>query len=70
MGAAGQNIRAFNLGYFHYIGERSRIGVDYQFKNQVSFNDDLLNTRFQIMWNVMFSRPADSAITGKVKDVP
>ena len=51
---SGGNIRAFNFGYFHHIGENSRIGVDYQFKNRVSYNDDLLNTRFQIIWNVIY----------------
>jgi hypothetical protein len=51
---SGRNIRALNFGYFHYIGGKSRLGVDYQFKNRVSFNDDPLNTRFQIVWNVMY----------------
>ena len=51
---SGENIRAFNFGYFHYIGENSRLGVDYQFKNKISNNDDRLNTRFQIVWNVMY----------------
>ena len=50
----GKNIRAFNLGYFHSIGEWSRIGVDYQFKNRESFNDDRLNTKLQLIWNVMY----------------
>jgi len=31
--ATGLNIRAFNLGYFLPIGERSRLSFDYQFKN-------------------------------------
>jgi len=51
---SGQNIRAFNIGYFRHLGEKSRIGVDYQFKNHPSFNDDLVNTKFQIIWNVMY----------------
>ncbi|HYM07260.1 MAG TPA: porin [Terriglobales bacterium] len=51
---SGQNLRAVNLGYFRYLGEKSRIGLDYQFKNRVSHNDDLLNTRLQIIWNVMY----------------
>jgi hypothetical protein len=66
---SGQNIRAFNFGYFHYIGERSRIGVDYQFKNGVSYNDDFINTRFQIIWNVIFGRPGDDGKPSGVKDV-
>lgn len=49
-----KNVRAFNIGYFRCLGEKSRIGVDYQFKDYVSFNDDLLNTRFQIVWNVKY----------------
>jgi hypothetical protein len=51
---SAKNIRAFNFGYFHHIGENSRLGVDYQFKNRASFNDDLLNTRLQIVWNVVY----------------
>ena len=51
---SGENIRAFNFGYFRYLGEKSRIGVDYQFRNKASLNDDFLNTRFQIIWNVTY----------------
>lgn len=51
---SGKNARAFNIGYFRYLSEKSRIGVDYQFKDRVSFNDDLLNTRFQIVWKVTY----------------
>jgi hypothetical protein len=51
---SAQNIRAFNFGYFHHIGENSRLGVDYQFNPRVSFNDDLLNTRLQVIWNVVY----------------
>lgn len=51
---SGKNVRAFNFGYFRYMGEKSRVGVDYQIKNRASFNDDRLNTRLQIMWNVMY----------------
>jgi len=51
---SGKNIRAFDFGYLRRIGENSRIGVDYQFKNRVSYNDDLLNTRLQIVWNVVY----------------
>ena len=51
---SGQNIRALNFGYFHRLGERSRLGFDDQFKNHLSFNDDLVNTRFQIIWNVLY----------------
>ena len=51
---SGKSIRAFNLGYLRRIGENSRISVDYQFKNRVSYNDDLLNTWLQIIWNVVY----------------
>jgi phosphate-selective porin len=51
---SGKNVRAFNFGYLRKIGDNSRIGVDYQFKNRVSYNDDLLNTRLQIIWNVVY----------------
>jgi hypothetical protein len=50
----GQNVRAFNFGYFRLLGESSRIGVDYQFKNRLSFNDDAVNTRLQITWGITF----------------
>lgn len=51
---SGANIRAFNFGYLRQTGPNSRIGVDYQFKNGVTFNDDELNTRLSINWNVWF----------------
>jgi phosphate-selective porin O/P len=50
----GYNVRAFNLGYLRYLGEMTRIGFDYQFKNRPSFNDDALNGRFHITWGVEF----------------
>lgn len=51
---SGKNVRAINIGYFHRLGDKSRIGADYQFKNRVSLNDDLLNTRLQVVWNVRY----------------
>jgi hypothetical protein len=36
------------------LGESSRIGIDYQMKNDVSFNDDELNTQLAITWSVMY----------------
>jgi hypothetical protein len=30
----------------------SRIGIDYQLKNRVTANDDQLNSRLQVSWNV------------------
>jgi hypothetical protein len=50
----GYNVRAFNFGYLRYLGEMTRIGVDYQFKNRPSFNDDAVNGRFHITWSVEF----------------
>lgn len=49
----GRDVKAFNFGYLRTIGTSSRIGFDYQFKNDISFNDDELNTKFQITWNVV-----------------
>jgi cell division protein FtsB len=50
----GYSVRAFNFGYQRYLGEMTRIGVDYQFKNRPSFNDDALNGRFHINWSIEF----------------
>jgi hypothetical protein len=51
---SGMNVRAFNFGYLRNIGEHSRVAIDYQFKNRPSFNDDFVNTRLQIVWNVVY----------------
>lgn len=48
----GYDVRAFNLGYLRKVGAYSRIGIDYQFKNRVTANDDSLNSRLQVSWNV------------------
>ncbi len=48
----GYDVRAFNVGYLRKMGPYSRIGVDYQFKNRVTANDDRLNSRFLVSWNV------------------
>lgn len=48
------DIRAFNLGYLRQIGPNSRIGVDYQRKNNVTFNDDELNNALSFTWNVSY----------------
>jgi CheY-like chemotaxis protein len=50
----GYNVRAFNFGYLRYLGEMTRIGIDYQFKNRPSFNDDAVNGRFHINWSIEF----------------
>jgi hypothetical protein len=51
---SGLNIRALNFGYFRTLNDHSRVGVAYQFKNHPAFNDDMLNTKFQIIWNVTY----------------
>ncbi len=48
----GYDVRAFNMGYLRRVGGHSRIGIDYQFKNRVTANDDSLNSRLQIILNV------------------
>lgn len=50
----GLNVRAFNFGYNRFFGESSRLGIDYQFKNRLSFNDDVVNTRLQLTWGITF----------------
>jgi hypothetical protein len=50
----GRDIRAFNVGYLRSLGPNSRIGIDYQSKNDVSFNDDELNNSLSVSWNVMY----------------
>ena len=50
----GKDVRAFNVGYFRELGEHSRVGFDYQWKNNVSFNDDEVNTQFSFRWNVTY----------------
>ena len=50
----GQDIRAFSLGYLRNVGPNSRLGIDYQFKNDVTFNDDQLNNSLSITWNVLY----------------
>jgi hypothetical protein len=48
------NVRAFNVGYLRNLGQSSRLGFDYQWKDEVTFNDDELNTHFTIRWNVVY----------------
>jgi len=50
----GRDIDAFNFGYLRSIGTNSRIGIDYQTKNDVTFNDDELNNRLSVTWNVWY----------------
>jgi len=48
------DISAFNAGYLRRIGESSRLGIDYQSKSDVTFNDDALNSKLTISWNVVY----------------
>ena len=44
----------FNVGYLRRTGPNSRIGIDYQSKNDVTFNDDELNNQLSITWNALY----------------
>jgi hypothetical protein len=48
----GEDVRAFNVGYLRSIGANSRVGIDYQRKSKVTFNDDELNTKVSVTWNL------------------
>jgi len=50
----GNDIRAFNLGYTRRLADNSLIGIDYQRKNDVTFNDDELNTKLSVTWNLEY----------------
>jgi hypothetical protein len=47
-------VRAYNVGYLRQVGDKSRIGIDYQWKNGVSFNDDKVNTQFAVRWSLIY----------------
>jgi hypothetical protein len=59
----GQNVRAIDLGYFRSIGRLSRLNLDYQFKNRPSFEDDAVNARFQITWQIFLETSKESEKT-------
>jgi hypothetical protein len=48
------DVHAFNVGYLRRIGEMSRIGIDYQWKSGVTFNDDKVNTQLAVRWNLVY----------------
>ena len=50
----GETARAVDVGYLRRIDEHARIGVNWQWKNRPTFNDDEVNTRFQITIGVAF----------------
>jgi phosphate-selective porin len=49
-----QSVRAIDAGYLRAIDEHARIGVNWQWKNRPTFNDDEINTRFQVTLGVVF----------------
>jgi len=51
---SGWNVRAFNAGYIRNLGKYSRVSLDYQYKKRPSFNDDSVNTKIQLIWNVLY----------------
>src|SRR5450759_2017844 len=61
----GKNVWAVNFGYFRPIGRLSRLTVDYQYKNQPSFEDDAINGRFQITWQIFLGKPSEET-SGKM----
>jgi hypothetical protein len=54
----GKNVRAVNIGYFRSISRLTRLSIDYQFKNRPSFEDDAINGRFQISWQIVLGQPS------------
>lgn len=50
----GQTVRATSAGYVRFINEHSRIGLNYQWKNHPTANDDAVNTQFQTTLGIVF----------------
>ena len=50
----GATARALDVGYIRVLDERARLGVNWQWKNRATFNDDEMNTRFQVTLGVTF----------------
>jgi hypothetical protein len=46
--------QAVNFGYFRVLTRSERLGFDYQWKNHVSYNNNAVNTRFQVTWDAKF----------------
>jgi hypothetical protein len=49
-----ETARAVDIGYLRVIDEHARIGLNWQWKNRPTFNDDEINTRFQVTIGVIF----------------
>jgi phosphate-selective porin len=51
---SGQTVRATSAGYLRFIGEHAKLGLNYQWKNHPTLNDDAVNTRFQTTLGIVF----------------
>jgi hypothetical protein len=50
----GERASAVDVGVVRVLDEHSRIGVNWQWKNRPTFNDDAINTRVQVTLGVVF----------------
>ena len=50
----GGDARSFDLGLLYRIDDNARVGFNWQWKNQPTFNDDEINTRVQVTMSVVF----------------
>ena len=50
----GEDAHAVDVGYLRTIDEHARLSVNWQWKNRPTFNDDEINTRFQLTLGVVF----------------
>lgn len=55
----GRDVHAVNFGLTRFVGEHSRLSVDYQYKNRASFEDDAINGRLQISWGLLIGKPSE-----------
>jgi Phosphate-selective porin O and P len=46
--------QAVNFGYFRNIMRAQRLSVDYQWQNNITFNNNAVNTRLQATWQAIF----------------
>ena len=49
-----EEARATDVGYVRTLDEHARLGVNWQWKNRPTFNDDAVNTRLQVTLGVVF----------------
>jgi hypothetical protein len=50
----GEQARATDVGYVRTLDGHARLGVNWQWKNRPTFNDDAVNTRLQVTLGVVF----------------